>query len=138
MRHSIALGVAASGLLFAAQAGAAQLPSPHTEGPVTYVSGGIGMDQAKAIKTAAAQYPLELEFLRQAKPKDEYLADIKVQIKNSSDKTVLDVISDGPFLLARLPAGRYSVSADNNGKWEHRKVSVAENSHKRVVFEWKP
>ncbi|MDB6084134.1 MAG: carboxypeptidase regulatory-like protein, partial [Gammaproteobacteria bacterium] len=56
-----------------------------------------------AIKQVAAQYPLELEFARTAIPQNEYVTDVKVLIKDHQGTLVLDTISDGPFLLAKLP-----------------------------------
>ncbi len=135
----IAAVIAVSGLTltvnaFGAPAG--YLPATHRQGEVTYLSGGIGLNESDAIKHAAKAYPLELEFVLKAKPKDEYLADVKVQIKDAHDKTMLNATADGPFLLAKMPAGKYTVSADRHGKLEHRQVEIAANGHQRVVFAW--
>ena len=137
----IAAGMAASCLALAMPAVAApaadsHLPPAHEIGQVTYLSGGIGQTEAEAIKHVAKYYPLELEFLRKAKPKDEYLSQVKVRIKDMHDKMVLDVTSDGPFLLAKMPAGKYTVSVEHNGKLENRTVQIAPKEHRRLVFEW--
>jgi len=132
--------VLGSGLALALNAGAAtqsHMPPEHKAGAITYLSGGVGQDQADAIRHAAPSYPLELEFVAKAKPKDEFLAAVKVRIMNAHDKMVLDTTSDGPFLLARLPAGKYKVSAEHDGKTEHRTVDIVAHEHRRVVFEWK-
>jgi hypothetical protein len=113
-----------------------QLPPAHEQGTVTYISGGVGDDQAKAMNHVAKYYPLELEFLHKAKPKDEYLADVKVRIKDMHQKMVLNVTSEGPFLLAKLPEGKYTISAEQNGKIETRDVQIAAGKHRRLVFEW--
>jgi hypothetical protein len=136
----LAAAIAASGLVFATSAiaaSASHLPQTHMQGDISYLSGGIGKTEASAMKHAATRYPLELEFVAKAKPKDEYLANIKVKIKDAHDKLVLDTTAAGPFLLAKMPAGRYTVSADHNGKMEHRTVEIAPKMHKRVVFVWK-
>ena len=136
----IAAAIAASGLAFTANAIAApmsHLPATHTQGDVSYLSGGIGQSEAAAMKHIARRYPLELEFVLKAKPKAEYLADVKVNIKDAHDKVVLDTTAGGPFLLAKMPAGKYTVSADRDGKVEHRQVEIAANAHRRVIFEWK-
>lgn len=112
-------------------------PTAHTQGDVTYLSGGVGRTEASAIKHLARLYPLELEFLHKARPRDEYLANVKVRIEGEHAKRVLDVTSDGPFLLAKLPAGIYTVSAESGGKVEHRTVEIAPKEHRRVVFEWR-
>ena len=135
----IAAAIAASGLAFGVNAFAASadhLPPTHTQGDISYLSGGVGKGEAMAMKHAAKRYPLELEFVAKAKPKAEYLASIKVQIKDAHDKTVLDTTAQGPFLLAQMPAGKYMVSAEHNGKKENRRVEIAPKMHRRVVFEW--
>ena len=135
----VAAAIAASGLAFAGTAiaaAASHLPATHTQGEVRYLSGGIGKSEAAAMKHAARRYPLQLEFLLKAKPKEEYLADIKVQIKDAHDRLVLDAIAGGPFLLAKMPAGKYKVSADRDGKVVHRQIEIAASGHQRVVFEW--
>ena len=135
----LATAIAVSGLTFtlnAIAATASHLPATHSQGEITYLSGGIGQTEADAIRHVARHYPLELEFLHKAKPKDEYLADVKVKIKDTHNKMVLDVTADGPFLLAKMPAGKYAVSAERNGKVEHREVEIGPKEHRRVVFEW--
>ena len=122
--------------VFAAPSAETHLPGAHTVGKVTYISGGVGQNEADAIEHVARNYPLELEFVRKAKPRDEYLADVKVHIKDAQNRMVLDVPSTGPFLLARLPAGKYTVSAEHDGKLENRQVQVSPGNHRRIVFEW--
>lgn len=136
----IAMTIAASGLAFSVNAAAAPLsalPATQKQGDISYLSGGIGQTEANAIKHVAKRYPLELEFVLKAKPKDEYLADVKVNIKDAHDKVVLDTTADGPFLLAQMPAGKYTISADRHGKMEQRRVEIAAKEHQRLVFAWK-
>jgi hypothetical protein len=133
----IAAAIAVSGLAInATGAPAGHVPATQTQGEVTYIAGGVGEAEAAAIKHVARYYPLELEFLLNAKPKDEYLSDVQVRIKDVHDKMVLNVAADGPFLLAKMPAGKYTVSAERNGKIERRHIVIAAEEHRRVVFEW--
>ena len=135
----IATAIALSGLTLAVNAigaPASHVPATHKQGEVTYITGGVGQTEADAIKHVAKYYPLELEFLLKAKPKDEYLSDVKVRIKDAHDRMVLNLTADGPFLLAKMPAGKYTVSAERNGNIEHREVQVAAKEHRRIVFEW--
>ena len=48
----------------------------------------------------------------------------------------LSVTEYPPFLLARLPAGRYRVEAIEDGHAKVREVAVRPGIHQRVVFEW--
>jgi hypothetical protein len=135
----IATAVAVSGLALSLPAAAAperNLPAAHKEGAVTYISGGVGQQEADAMKHVAKYYPLELEFLQKAKLKDEYLSGVKVRIRDEHNKMVLNVTSDGPFLLAKLPAGRYTVSAERNHDAKNREVQIVAKENRRVVFEW--
>ncbi|HLZ99892.1 MAG TPA: hypothetical protein VKP66_18285 [Steroidobacteraceae bacterium] len=138
-RSHIATAITVSGLTVAMNAIGApvgSLPVAQKQGEISYLMGGVGLPEADAIKRAAWHYPLELEFVLKAKPKDEYLSAVKVRINDAHDKTVLDVTADGPFLLAKMPAGKYVVNAEYKGKVEHREVKIAAKKHRRVVFEW--
>lgn len=137
---TIAAAIAVSGMTLAASAigaPAATLPATHKQGEIAYVTGGIGQKEANAMKHAARRYPLELEFLLKAKPRAEYLSAVKVRINDAHQKTLLDVTANGPFLLAKMPAGKYVVTAEHDGKTESRQIDIAGGQHRRVVFEWK-
>lgn len=114
-------------------AAAEAMPAEQVAGNVSYVSGGIGDDEIAAMKAAAARYPLELVFVG----KDgSYLAGNPVVVRDASGQVVLDTQSDGPFLLARLPPGRYAVKATYLDQSREQRVSVSANGHARVVFAW--
>jgi len=135
----IATAIAVSGMTLTLNAIGgtdSHLPAAQKAGEVTYIIGGIGQTEADAIKHAAKYYPLELEFLLKAKPKAEYLSNVQVRIKDAHDKMVLNVNADGPYLLANMPAGKYTISAERNGKVEHRQIEISATDHRRVVFEW--
>jgi hypothetical protein len=138
-KSMIAAAIAVAGLTLTLNAfatSASYLPATHRQGEVSYLSGGIGLNESDAIKHVAKAYPLELEFVLRAMPKAEYVANVKVRIKDARDKTVLKATAGGPFLLAKLPAGKYTVSANRDGKVMHRQLEIAANGHQRVVFEW--
>jgi len=135
----IATAIAVSGMTLTLNAIGgtdSHLPAAQKAGEVTYIMGGIGQTEADAIKHAAKYYSLELEFLLKAKPKAEYLSNVQVRIKDAHDKMVLNVNADGPYLLAKMPAGKYTISAERNGKVEHRQIEISATDHRRVVFEW--
>ena len=127
-------GMVVAGL--APGAHSAPLPALETQGMVSYVSGGIGEDQSDAFKRAAAEYPLELLFAQKATPRDEYLADVRVTICDRAGNAVLETTSAGPFLLANLPVGKYSIDAEYIGERKHQSVDVRNGKHRRAVFVW--
>ncbi|MEO6918188.1 MAG: carboxypeptidase regulatory-like domain-containing protein [Collimonas sp.] len=116
---------------------ASAAPTPVTKGVATYLSGGIGLDESTLIQQEAKNYPLELEFLIKASPKDEYAADIHVKISDASNNVVLDAVSKGPFFLAKLPAGNYHLEAAKNGQVKDRKIAITPGSHQHIMFEWR-
>ena len=143
-RQRLTTGAMAAALCMVTNAWAAMdadLPPEQTQGKVTYLSGGIGLDQQAAIKQAANEYPLELEFLESgeayAVPHAVLTAGVQVTITDRTGKVVLDARSNGPFMLARLPDGQYTISADNTGRVETRRVTVERGKHRTVVFEWR-
>jgi hypothetical protein len=115
----------------------ARLPATHQQGKVSYVSGGIGKEETKVMRRAEPRYPLTLEFAQYARPHDEYLADIKVNVTDKSGKLVLQTTSDGPILLTKLPSGHYKVSAENDkGQTITKQVVVDKAQPERVVLVW--
>lgn len=120
--------------LSSAQSGA--LPAEKKQGEVSYLSGGIGLDESEAIKRIAAQYPLELVFASGTASPGEYLADVHVTIKDRQGNAVLDTTSSGPFLLAKLSAGSYTIDAQARGQTQTRVVQIEPQRHTRVVFTW--
>jgi hypothetical protein len=127
---AIALGVA----LPAAAAMNASLPKPETMNGITYLSGGIGKSEAQAMKAEARHYPLSMTF--SAGKDDEFLASVPVTVKNARGKTMLDTVSDGPIMLLKLPAGKYTVTAEAYGKSYSRTVQVKPKGDTPVSFHW--
>jgi hypothetical protein len=112
------------------------LPPEHVQGTVVYRSGGIGHDEAAAMRKAEAQYPLSIEFIKHAKPTDEHLANVSVTIKDEKGTTELSTISDGPILLAKLPPGKYTIAATDRGLTKMHDVVIAAKKPERVIFDW--
>jgi len=112
------------------------LPPLLTFGGVNYVTGGIGQDEAGAIKAAEKDFTLSLVFAQTKR--GEFVADVKVSIADQAGKIMLEAQSDGPMLLARLPAGAYKVSADYEGKVLVKTLKVGDKGLTRAGFVWRP
>jgi hypothetical protein len=110
------------------------LPPERSQGSVTYVSGGIGKDESDAMKQAASRYSLAIEMASPASPRAQYVADVKIDIRDQRGATVLSTVSDGPILLANLPPGRYTVTATKNGASQQRDIVVGSGARPRVMF----
>ncbi|MEA5097121.1 MAG: carboxypeptidase regulatory-like domain-containing protein [Burkholderiaceae bacterium] len=103
-------------------------------GAVSYISGGITADERDAMKPLAKDYNLRMDF---ALTVGDYLSDVKVKIRNSKGQVVLDMEVDGPWLYVQLPAGKYKVSAEYEGKPIEKSVSIAPKRGSALPFRWK-
>ena len=112
----------------------AALPHPKMENGISYLSGGVGRDQALAMEKAERHYPLSMVF--SAGKRGAFLADVNVTIKNKAGKTLLDTNADGPIMLVQLPAGDYSIDARAEGRTLHRIAKVASKGDTNVSFNW--
>jgi hypothetical protein len=122
--------------VLAEEGAVAPLPAEKTAGQVHYVTGGVGHEEAEAFRQAQRDYSLALEFGNQTQPRAQFTANVNVLIRDARGTTVLDAVSDGPFLLAKLPAGRYTIRATQNGRTLDRAATVAGGKSTHVAFLW--
>lgn len=108
-------------------------PQEQTYGDTRYVTGGIGQDEAQAMRQAASRYPLSMLFTART---GQYLSDVKVTIKKKNGDTVLSAVSDGPMMLVALPPGQYTVEATAEDKTQTHKVALAKGKHQRLTLRW--
>src|ERR1700682_736646 len=134
IRRSLLGLLVIGGLAGTAHADEGPLPGGRSQGSVASVSGGIGKDESDAMKQAASRYSLVIEMSSPAGPRAEYVADVKIDIRDQRGVTVLSTTSDGPMLLANLPPGRYTINADKNGKSQQRNIVVGSGARPRVKF----
>jgi hypothetical protein len=132
---SLTTAVAAALALGAGTALAALPPLKH-QGEVQYLTGGVGKDESDAIEQAQSKFPLALEFVQKATPHDEFVANVDVRVLDPHGRNVLDARADGPFLLAKVPSGEYTVKATYEGQTLEKKVRVSNHGSERAVFVW--
>jgi hypothetical protein len=112
------------------------LPPKQVHGSVVYLSGGTSAAQALAMRSEAANYPLELDFLWGRGAKESPIAVVDWSIKNVAGQALLHASSSGPVVLASVPDGRYMVTARHEGKTLSRTATVRKGTHDTVVMEW--
>jgi hypothetical protein len=137
----LALLLLAMGMFSAPVASAADEPRLQSNGAVEYLSGGVGKEEADALKQHSADYPLTLEFASSRSAEGNtnpgaYVADVKVDIRDAHGRPMLNTTSTGPLLLVRLPPGDYTVAADWNGVRKQHSVDLPEGARRHVVFMW--
>ncbi len=111
------------------------LPPAQRAGQLTYRTGGARAEEVLALKKVAADYPLELVFVERFGRKESYVTDMPVRIVDAGGKVVFEGQSRGPYFLAKLPQGRYTVSTRWDAFSSSRPVTVGKE-RQRVVFAW--
>ncbi|WP_396333396.1 carboxypeptidase regulatory-like domain-containing protein [Burkholderia anthina] len=119
-------------LNIAASALAETPPEPIEQNGIAYITGGIGEDEVTAFRDVASRYNLRITF---ASKRGHYLSDVDVTL-SSGKSAVLDAHTSGPFLFARVPPGRYTVSAHDRAVQEVRRVVVPARGAVDVRFYW--
>lgn len=89
--------------------------------------------EAAAMKAEARHYPLTMIF--SAAKRDEFVAGVKLTIKDKSGKAILQA-SAGPIMLLSVPAGSYAITADLNGRTLHRIAHVKSKGSTEINFHW--
>ena len=127
----------AFGAIATATAQEAPMPQQQLLGDVAYLNGGAGDEEVQYIRQSMKEYTLALAFARAGSPRAEYVASVSVTIKDARGQTVFELPSVGPYLLVKLPPGRYSVVAIYNDATQTRPVSVGKTGGPLVTFTWK-
>jgi len=108
-------------------------PSPHQQNGVTYVNGGVGLEEQAAMKAQRADYNLLLTFATQQS--GAYRSDIQLDIMDAKGTDLLSVANVGPMFFVKLTPGTYRISAAAEGKTFKRTIKVG-NAPKEIVLHW--
>jgi hypothetical protein len=109
------------------------LPQIQQQGDVSYVSGGVGQDESKALQHAQSQWPLSLRFTG---PGSDFLADIHVRVVDAHSKEVLSATSRGPYMLVKMRPGRYTVHAQYKDHDQSKTVTIPAKGTAKAAFYW--
>jgi hypothetical protein len=101
---------------------------------VEYMTGGVGIGERQAMEEMAKGYNLKMVF---AKVEGNYLADIPVAIMKPTGEKVLETVTNGPWLFAKLPPGQYTVKATYKGQERTRTMELG-RAMKVAMFHWLP
>lgn len=105
----------------------------QTAGGVRHVSGGIGTESRDRLSSLAGDFNLKLVF---ALKSGDYVSDVRVAIADAAGKTLLDTTSEGPWFLARLPAGNYQIVATLSGNAVKRQVALGAAKLRTIDLRW--
>ncbi|MGR4975503.1 carboxypeptidase regulatory-like domain-containing protein [Pseudomonas sp. LARHCG127] len=106
---------------------------PMQQNGITYLSGGIGEDEARAIEQAQG-YNLHMTFA--IGPENKYVPDVDVTVQKVSGEIVLTLSDAGPLVYVQLPPGKYNVVATRNGEARRDTAEVGSGAARKLVFHW--
>ncbi|NPT54322.1 carboxypeptidase regulatory-like domain-containing protein [Paraburkholderia elongata] len=109
------------------------MPQIQQKGDVSFVSGGVGVDESTALQHAQSQWPLSLRFTG---PGSDFLADVHVRIVDAHEGDVLTATSRGPYMLVKLRPGRYTVHAQYKDSDQTRSVTIPAKGTAKAAFYW--
>jgi hypothetical protein len=127
------VGGSTTDMTSAGNANGGGLPQIQHQGAIEYVSGGVGLDESAALKSEAHRWPLSMRFTG---PTADYLADVHVRIVGPHGADVLSTESMGPYMLVKLPPGKYTVHARYKDEEQTRTVMVSSQPGARADFHW--
>ena len=120
----------------------APMPAPQALNAATpsatnesfFISGGVGKAERDRMEATRGQYNLHVQM---ATSSGEFVSGVNIQITDAKGNTVLETVTDGPLLMAKLPAGTYKVSASKFGETKTQSVQLGEKASKAVNVFWK-
>jgi hypothetical protein len=133
MQRVCANAALALAVCLASTAAMAMPGQPKEQNGVTYISGGVGMDEQNAMRALRADYNLQLTFA--TKQTGAYRSDVQLDIADAKGGNVLSVANTGPLFYAKLPPGTYRISAAAEGKTFRRTVRLG-NAPREMVLHW--
>ncbi|MFC4519010.1 hypothetical protein, partial [Cupriavidus pinatubonensis] len=93
---------------------------------ISYISGGVGIDEAATIRGMARQFNVRMHFVDNND--NSSLSDVTVTLFNARREIVLLVLSEGPYLYMNLPRGAYRAVIRYGGSIVSRSIAVTGDS----------
>ena len=135
----LAAGMFCGAVLFGALSTAQATVNPpiYMAHGVEYMSGGIGSDEAQLMETVSPRWPATFEFAIKDHKGADFAANVHVTVRDSSGAALLDnVVSGGPFMVARLDPGNYEVEARIGSQVLKQELHVLQGAPTKATFVW--
>ncbi|AOX99725.1 hypothetical protein [Jeongeupia sp. USM3] len=105
----------------------------HSAQGIAYISGGVGDEEASAIRAAAGDYNVRLLLTGK---QGQYLANAHIQVLDAKGKPVVDATADGPYFYMKLKPGKYQLVATLDERPQQRMLQVAKQGSRSVHLTW--
>jgi hypothetical protein len=87
--------------------GAIAIPQSFNYHGTPLLTGGVSEEERDQMRGEAGQYNVWLAFVES--DTGNYVSGVKVSVVDDKGNAVVDTVADGPWLLAQVPPGRYTV-----------------------------
>lgn len=92
-----------------------ETPKVHKQAGSTYVSGGGGEADRKALFKLAPKFPIQLIF--QVGGEVEGVSGVKVTLRDQYGESMVEAVSEGPYFYLNPPSGgRFTIDAEYKGE----------------------
>lgn len=106
----------------------------HAGHLAAHISGGVGLEERGTMLARRGEFNLHLAY---AATSGEYIAEVETLIAEEHDGyVVLRLVSDGPFVYAKLKPGRYTLAATFRGRTQRRELVVPEGKPLALTLFW--
>lgn len=102
---------------------------------IAFMTGGVGHEDVLTMRQHAKNFSLNLLFSEGAA--GQALTDVNVNIYDENSTLVFRLKGSKPLLYVNLPTGTYTILANNNGAKLRHKINITEDSHQKVILNWK-
>jgi hypothetical protein len=106
---------------------------PQEQNGIRYLTGGIGLDESKALLQTQG-YNLHMTFSTGSA--NQYVSNVDVVIQNEKGTPLLSLNQVGPIVYAQLPANKYLVIARLNGHEERHTIALDGKSVGTLNLHW--
>lgn len=96
------------------------------------VSGGVSVNARDNLRSQVPPHNIKMVFSLNT---GNYLSDVNVKVTDRSGRVVIEDVSNGPWLYAKLPTGNYTATATYNGVPVTQKFSIGKGT-KTAQFRW--
>lgn len=111
-------------------------PPQQRVGDIRYVTGGIGIDAAEAMRRLRGEYPMSFTFALGDGGRNQFVSGVFVRISQRGTP-LLELVTEGPYLHVDLPPGAYHITASSNlGPVQERDFSIREGRHTDLLILW--
>lgn len=121
-------------ILFAMPTSAGNGQIATTANGIKYITGGIGEEEAAAMRQVAKNYSLNLVFSEGSGGK---ITGVNAVIYNEHGESVFRIKGANPLLYVALPSGKYRVLASYEGQKQGFVFELDDKTNKKLILNWK-